>query len=222
MDYLGVKFAMRRLTKADFSSLLLKVHALTISWGTRHLSLAGRITMINSVLLPLSVYAITHTLVPRGVLAEVERICRRFLWDKDMTHKSLHYAAWGDITKPRRLGGLGFHASHNWIGPLRARIAWDFLHKPQNLFQRCMRHTYGAWPWQQDRKRGDSCGWRIICDGANSLSNNVCWKVCNGVNIDIVNHIWILDSAISLWPTFCNIERIEGCSVNEFITSDNC
>ncbi|PKU71745.1 Putative ribonuclease H protein [Dendrobium catenatum] len=222
MDYLGVKFLMRRLTKADFNSLIHKVNTLTISWGTRHLSLAGRITMINSVLIPLSTYTVTHTLMPRGVLAEVERLCRRFLWDKDMEHKSMHYAAWGDITRPRRYGGLGFHASHKWVGPLRARIAWDFLNKPQNLFQRCMRHTYGAWPWQQNHKRGESGGWRIICNGADSLSSVVRWKVCNGVEIDIVNHIWILDLAISLWPTFCNIERIEGCSVSDFITLDNC
>ncbi|XP_020673554.2 uncharacterized protein LOC110093109 [Dendrobium catenatum] len=221
MDYLGVKFAMQRLTKADFSSLLQNLHAFTLSWGTRHLSLAGRITMINSVIIPLSFYAISHTLVPRGVLAKVERICRRFLWDKDSAHRSLHYAAWSDITRLRRLGGLGFHASHDWVGPLRARIAWDFLHKTQNLFQRCMRHAYEDWPWQQERKRSDSCGWRIICDGANSLSKNVRWKVCNGVDIDTVTHIWILDLAIAVWPTFCDIARIDGWSVSEFISPEN-
>ncbi|KAI0529211.1 hypothetical protein KFK09_001758 [Dendrobium nobile] len=35
MDYLGVKLAMRRLTKADFGPLLLKLHNYTLSWGTR-------------------------------------------------------------------------------------------------------------------------------------------------------------------------------------------
>ncbi|PKU60940.1 Putative ribonuclease H protein [Dendrobium catenatum] len=133
MDYLGIKFALRRLTRADFSPLLQKIQSHIVAWGTRQLSLAGRITMINSVLLPLLVLAMTHMLVPRGVLADAERLCRSFLWDKDQNHKSLHYAAWGSLTRPRHLGGHGFHAINSWTGPLRARIAWDFIKKPQNF-----------------------------------------------------------------------------------------
>ncbi|XP_020686372.1 uncharacterized protein LOC110102382 [Dendrobium catenatum] len=113
MEYLGLKLVMRRLTKADFGPLLQRLHRHTLAWGMQHLLLAGRITLINSVLLPLSVFAVTHTLVPRGVLAKVERICSRFLWDRDSKHKSLHYAAWGSLTRLRHLGGLGFHASRN-------------------------------------------------------------------------------------------------------------
>ncbi|XP_020681936.2 uncharacterized protein LOC110099192, partial [Dendrobium catenatum] len=65
LEYLGIRFALRRLRKADFSSLLQKIRSFTLAWGIRHLSLAGRITMINSVLLPLTVYAISHIMVPK-------------------------------------------------------------------------------------------------------------------------------------------------------------
>ncbi|XP_020681628.2 uncharacterized protein LOC110098987 [Dendrobium catenatum] len=169
MDYHGIKFVMRRrLTKADFSPLLQKIQSHILAWGTRQLSL--------------------------GVLAEAERLCRSFLWDKDQNHKSLHYASWGSLTRSRRQGGLGFHARSSWTGPLSVRIAWDFVNKPHNLFQRCMRHKYGAWPWMMEHKRGESNGWRIICSGAKSL-----------------------DYAICSWPTFCNIELAVGSRVDEFI-----
>ncbi|XP_020688765.1 uncharacterized protein LOC110104129 [Dendrobium catenatum] len=147
MDYLGIKLTLRRLKKADFSPLLQKSSALTLAWGVRHLSLAGRVTMINSVLLPLSVYAVSHMLVPRGVLDEVEKICRGFLWNKDHNNRSLYYSSWEALTKPWRLGGFGFHASGRWTGPLRARLAWNFFNKPLSLLNRCLRHKYEDWPW---------------------------------------------------------------------------
>ncbi|XP_020687616.2 uncharacterized protein LOC110103303 [Dendrobium catenatum] len=220
MDYLGIKLTLRRLKKADFSPLLQKSTALNLAWGVRHLSLAGRVTMVNSVLLPLSVYAVSHMLVPRGVLDEVEKICRGFLWNKDHNKRSLHYASWEALTKPWRLGGFGFHASGRWTGPLRARIAWNFFNKPLSLLNRCLRHKYGDWPWSWGQRHEDSAAWRVICCGANSLANCIRWWVGNGAEIDVINHVWIYDLAIARWPTFCNINVVDGYVVRELFTAD--
>ncbi|KAI0510947.1 hypothetical protein KFK09_011558 [Dendrobium nobile] len=83
--------------------------------------------------------------------------------------------------------------------------------------RRCMRHRYGDWPWMQEHKRGDSIAWKVICNGANSLVKMFAGR-CNGIDIDALNHVWIYDMAIASWPTFCNIESIEGCMVEEFNT----
>ncbi|KAI0529205.1 hypothetical protein KFK09_001752 [Dendrobium nobile] len=111
MDYLGIKLALRRLMKKDFTPLLQQARAKTLSWGFRHLSLEDRVILINVVLLPSSVYLVTHMLVPKSVLNDVERVCRSFLWDLDANHKSIYYIVWRSVAKPRRKGGLGFHAS---------------------------------------------------------------------------------------------------------------
>ncbi|XP_020698061.1 uncharacterized protein LOC110110777, partial [Dendrobium catenatum] len=185
--------------------------------GCRKLSLAGRITICVDSAIDVCNDAHDDS---SGVLADAERPCRSFLWDKDQNCKSVHYAAWGSLTRPRCLGGLSFHASSSWMGPLRARIAWDFINKHQNLFQRCMRHKYGAWPWRVEQRRGESNGWKIICNGAESLVGSLRWKVCNGEDIDMINHVWIQDYAICSWPTFCNIELAEGSRVEEFIMTD--
>ncbi|XP_020694454.1 uncharacterized protein LOC110108237 [Dendrobium catenatum] len=47
MDYLGIRFTLRRPKMADFSHLHQKIHALTLAWGVRHLSFAGWINMVN-------------------------------------------------------------------------------------------------------------------------------------------------------------------------------
>ncbi|XP_020695594.1 uncharacterized protein LOC110109036 [Dendrobium catenatum] len=217
MEYLGIKFALRRLTRKDFAPLLQQARVKTMAWGVRHLSMAGRVTLINSLLIPSYVYLVTHTLVPRGILNEVEKVCRNFLWDADANHKGIHYASWKMVSRPRRMGGLGFHANVNWVGPLR-EIAWEYISKPRCLLHRCMVQKYGKWPWVEAFKRGDSTVWKLICNGAISLGCCVRWKVVNGSNIDILNHIWIWDRAISMWPTFYDIVAVEDLSVAELIT----
>ncbi|XP_028547537.1 uncharacterized protein LOC114578498, partial [Dendrobium catenatum] len=176
LEYLGLKFALRRLTRKDFAPLVQQARAKTLTWGIRHLSLAGRVTLINSVLLHSSVYVVTNSMVPRSILNDIEKICRSFLWDIDENHKSIHYASWDTISKPRRMGGLGFHANSKWVGPLRSRIAWEFISKPQSLFRRCMELKYGNWPWVDEFRRGDSSVLKLICDGANNLSCCVRWR----------------------------------------------
>ncbi|KAI0524524.1 hypothetical protein KFK09_003898 [Dendrobium nobile] len=144
----------------------------------------------------------THTNVPKTVLNDIEKLCRSFLWDRDATHKGLHYVSWEGVSRPRRKGGLGFHASSNWIGPLRSRIAWDFCSKPMELFQRCMRHKYGDKPWDHDFKRGQSISWKIICDGVRCLSSSVRWRIGNGHDIDVLYDVWRWERAFSVWPPF--------------------
>ncbi|XP_020701743.1 uncharacterized protein LOC110113476 [Dendrobium catenatum] len=157
MEYFGIKLAMRRLRKVDFSPLLQKIRSHTLSWG---------------------------------VLTEIEKICRSFLWDRDAEHKSLHYASWRSLARPRRVGGLGFHDSSNWTGPLR------------------------------EHKRGHSAGWKVICSEVESLEGCVRWRICTGSDVDVLNHVWILDIALSRWPTFCNVEMPQDCTVDEFITGE--
>ncbi|XP_020702039.1 uncharacterized protein LOC110113703 [Dendrobium catenatum] len=149
-------------------------------------------------------------------LSLIEKICRSFLWDYDSNHRSIHYMAWKSVARPRRLGGLGFQASEDWIGPLRARIAWD-ISKLIGLFYRFMSVKYGRWPWTTDVKRGDSAVWKLICDGARSLSSCIRWWVCNGRSIDVLNHIWIWDRFIASWPKFCNIEEVENRMVADLM-----
>ncbi|XP_020683391.1 uncharacterized protein LOC110100294 [Dendrobium catenatum] len=216
MEYLGIKFSLKRLIKKDFAPLLQQARSRTVAWGIRHLSMEGRVTLINSVLIPSSTYLVTRTMVPRSTLNEVEKICRSFLWDADANHKGIHYASWENIARTRKKGGLIFHANVNWVGPLRARITWDYISKPTCLLHKCLEKKYGRWPWVEEFKCGDSAVWKLICHGAASCC--IRWKVCNRRNIDILNHVWIWDRSILRWPTFCGISAIEDLNVSELIT----
>ncbi|XP_028549386.1 uncharacterized protein LOC114579332 [Dendrobium catenatum] len=172
LDYLGLKLAMRRLTKVDFALLIQRAREHTLNWGIRHLSMAGRITLINYVLLPSSVFLMTHTIIPKAVLNDMERLCRSFLRDRDSEHKGMHYVAWEKVARPRRNGGLGFHVCARWTGALRARVAWNIIGNPEGLLQRCLKHKYGDELRDLNPPRGHSSNsidraislWPTFCD----------------------------------------------------------
>ncbi|PKU70997.1 Putative ribonuclease H protein [Dendrobium catenatum] len=217
LDYLGLPLVLRKPIASDFSKILKNATDKIHVWGKRHLSLAGRATLIRSALQAVPLYCMTLSGVPRGVLAAIDKIGRQFLWRKDGNSRGMHYVAWDDLCKPVACGGLGFHSSVVWQGPLRARLAWNFLKHPNTLLNRLLIAKYGDNPWVDSTGRNTSVSWRIIQDGASSLRPILRWSVGNGSCIDVFKDVWILDKRLDLWPTFFCRDAEEPCSVSQFL-----
>ncbi|KAL0912500.1 hypothetical protein M5K25_018476 [Dendrobium thyrsiflorum] len=68
-----------------------------------------------------------------------------------------------------------------------------------------------------DAKRNVSASWKIIYHGADCLTDCIRWKVKDGKCINILNQVWVWDKAISDWPTFANVDRLEGMKVSQLM-----
>ncbi|XP_028551144.1 uncharacterized protein LOC114579729, partial [Dendrobium catenatum] len=215
LEYLGLQLAMRRLVAADFAKVVGKVTEKVNVWGKRHLSLAGRSTLIRTALLTTPMYLMTHTVIPKGVRDTIERMARRFLWQKDANKRGLHYVQWKELCRPMSHGGLGFHASSTWQGPLRARLAWDFLRNGNSLLARTVTAKYGRNLWCAKDGRNVSCTWKILQDGALALRPIIYWHVGNGSDISVLHDAWITNRSLANWPTFVDIEAVEDCTVRD-------
>ncbi|KAK8948580.1 hypothetical protein KSP39_PZI006116 [Platanthera zijinensis] len=123
MLYLGVKLAMQKLRATDFSDLLIRIRSKVRAWGNRHLSLAGRATLIVSALLPSAQFQLMHVDVPRSISLFIDKIARFFLWQKDRNTCGMHYVDWHTLFLPTSHGDLGLHILDKWRGPLRSRHA---------------------------------------------------------------------------------------------------
>ncbi|XP_028550862.1 uncharacterized protein LOC114579674, partial [Dendrobium catenatum] len=110
LHYLGIKISLQRMGVADFQDLLSHVTDRLKVWGKKSLTLGGKITLIKTSLLSLPNFAITHYPVPKRVIHEVEKLCRKFIWHKQNGKPGLHYAAWEDICSPTTAGGLGLQS----------------------------------------------------------------------------------------------------------------
>ncbi|PKU81021.1 Putative ribonuclease H protein [Dendrobium catenatum] len=122
MEYLGVKISLRKLTVADFQELLSNVMDRLNAWSKKSLSMGGKLTLIESSLLSMPNFLITHSLVPKRVLHELEKLCRNFIWHKNVGSNGMRYVAWGEICKPKSFGGLGLHSPLLRVGSLRSKL----------------------------------------------------------------------------------------------------
>ncbi|PKA64918.1 Putative ribonuclease H protein [Apostasia shenzhenica] len=161
--YLGIPLITRRPFKADFQHIIDSVRGKISSWGSRSLSLAGRVTLINNILTSIPIFSLSHMFVPGNVLAEIEKLIRRFLWIGNLTSNAAHLVAWEQVTKLKSARGLGIHHLEEWHSILVAKFAFKFLNNENTLCVRCFQTKYGNRQSIFSTKRGDSWAWKLIC-----------------------------------------------------------
>ncbi|KAL2237568.1 UNVERIFIED_CONTAM: hypothetical protein Sindi_0948500 [Sesamum indicum] len=97
MRHLGLPLLSSRLTIADCRPLLLKIDKRIAGWEGMALSYAGRVQIIKSVLMSLSLYWASAFILPKKVTTEIEKRLRAFLW-KGTTTSGYAKVAWCDKT----------------------------------------------------------------------------------------------------------------------------
>lgn len=78
MEYLGLKLLLRRPTFTDFSKTIQKAEHSIHNWGSKVLSMAGRLVLIRATLIATFNYMVSYSIVPKFVLNYIERLCRSF------------------------------------------------------------------------------------------------------------------------------------------------
>ncbi|KAL2224536.1 UNVERIFIED_CONTAM: hypothetical protein Sindi_3021300 [Sesamum indicum] len=107
MRYLGLPLLSSRLTIADSHPLLLKIDKRIAGWEGMAISYAGRVQIIKSILMSLSLYWASAFILPKKVTNVIEKRLRTFLW-KGTTTTGYAKVAWKDLCRPTDEGGLGF------------------------------------------------------------------------------------------------------------------
>lgn len=87
-QYLGVPVMGGRLLKRDCDELINGIMARLSSWSASYLSMAGCLTLINSLLCAMPVYLMTNCAIPVGIFNSIEKLCRSFLWGALLNRRS--------------------------------------------------------------------------------------------------------------------------------------
>ncbi|KAI9097859.1 hypothetical protein K1719_025630 [Acacia pycnantha] len=103
--YLGVPLIHFRVTKETFGHIIQKVKSRLSSWKGKYLTMAGRAVLIKSVISVLPSYQMQSSILPKGVIQEIKKISRSFLWCQDENAKKMHLIAWQKILRSRKVGG---------------------------------------------------------------------------------------------------------------------
>ncbi|KAL0287022.1 UNVERIFIED_CONTAM: hypothetical protein Sangu_2713200, partial [Sesamum angustifolium] len=93
-------------------------------WESIQLSFAGRLQLIKSVLMSLNVYWAMAFILPKGVIREVEKKMRTFLW-KGNSAVGYPKVAWSVVCKPIEEGGQGIRDILALNKALMSRHLWN-------------------------------------------------------------------------------------------------
>lgn len=90
--YLGLPLLTKRMTVNDYLPLMEKIRTRMCNWNGRFLSHAGRLQLINSVIMSLTNFWLSAFRLPKACLKEIEKLCSSFLWSgPELNSKRLKY-----------------------------------------------------------------------------------------------------------------------------------
>ncbi|KAJ9536695.1 LOW QUALITY PROTEIN: hypothetical protein OSB04_un000168, partial [Centaurea solstitialis] len=125
--YLGVPLSPVSLKPADLNPLVSSVRLRIQNWKSKFLSFGGRRQLVISVLQSLQLYWMAVFLIPSGVVHEIEKLLRNFIWAQGDPAGGKCKVAWDLICRPLENGGLGFRRLGLWNRALLTKNLWSIL-----------------------------------------------------------------------------------------------
>lgn len=111
-------------------------------WTSQHLSYAGRLQLIRSVLNTIHNYWASVFLLPSSIWQEIDLKCRTYLWGKKASGKSLALVNWTQVCRDKDHGGLGIRDSRLWNLAALAKQLWNIASKQDSLWIRWVDGIY--------------------------------------------------------------------------------
>uniref|UniRef100_A0A803QKZ2 Reverse transcriptase domain-containing protein n=1 Tax=Cannabis sativa TaxID=3483 RepID=A0A803QKZ2_CANSA len=192
--YLGNPFFFTGRRKDNFQFLKQKIMNRIDGWKAKCLSLAGRTTLVSSVLQSIPTYFMSTTMIPLSTCEELDRIVAKFWWLGANQKKNKYCAlkSWGDLRQPKNCGGLGFRKFHAINFALIAKLFWMVLQKKDKpwINTLCVKYCSTFDAWTVEKHDSDSRVWKNILSTKKLCTEGAGVIIADG-DIDIWTKPWI-------------------------------
>ncbi|CAN1132976.1 Putative ribonuclease H protein At1g65750, partial [Linum perenne] len=105
--YLGVPILHERTTRFTYQEIIDRLDNRLSGWKARSLSLAGRVTLAQSVLTAIPAYAMQTSVLLATTCDAIDKRIRDFVWGSTTDARKIPLIAWNRICLPKDQGGLG-------------------------------------------------------------------------------------------------------------------
>jgi ribonuclease HI len=126
-SYLGVPLFRGKPRKAVLQPIADKILSKFAKWKGKSLSLAGRATLIRSVITGSFVHSFMIYKWPSSLLSLINRKLRNFLWTGSCEETKLVRVAWDRCCRPYSQGGLGLKDLGLLNDSLLRKFTWKFM-----------------------------------------------------------------------------------------------
>ncbi|XP_057456943.1 uncharacterized protein LOC130747902 [Lotus japonicus] len=162
ITYLGASLGGNPRRLSFWEPMIVKLRKKGRSYNSKYISLSGRLTILKAALNSIPVYWMSLFKAPRGVIMEVEKIFRAFLWGKEERGKKMVWIPWNMICKSKAKGGLGLGHLAWKNKALLLKWAWRYGVEVDSLWRR---QIAGKYQWDSRRLM-----LHIVLDEGGSLS----------------------------------------------------
>jgi len=140
--YLGVPVGEKMNKKSAWKPIVDKFNSKLSSWKAKNLTFGGRLTLVKAVLGSLPTFYLSLFAAPVGVLEELERIRRSFMWKSCQEKGGIHWISWDKMTAPKKVGGLGIGSLKAMNLALLAKWWWKLKTEPASLWARVIKTVH--------------------------------------------------------------------------------
>ena len=121
--YLGLPLSLKKLTKGQIQLIIDKIADQLPGWKADLMTRAGRKVQVQFVLTAMLVYLVMAIDFPPWAIKAVDKLRQGFLWRGRKEEKGGHcLVAWGKVSRPLELGGLGI-SDQKYLG-WALRMRW--------------------------------------------------------------------------------------------------
>ncbi|CAN1169819.1 Putative ribonuclease H protein At1g65750 [Linum perenne] len=192
-------------------------------WKGRTLSLAGRVTLAQSVLAAIPVYAMQTSLLLVDTCKEIDKRIRNFVWGSSDEQRKVYLMSWDQICAPKDKGGLGLRQARFLNLAYMIKLAFICFQKPDLLWVRVLQGKYlketteGLVP---AHRSSQSNVWKGICQVWPSMMNGAKAGIRDGkltsfwfsrwLNSDIILADWANEVDTGFNPADRVADFVEG------------
>ncbi|XP_062114107.1 uncharacterized protein LOC133825137 [Humulus lupulus] len=142
LKYLGVPLRPTKWKSADCDVIFKKIQLRLNVWSSRHLSYAGRVQLVHSVLMGIQTYWMSIFMLPQSVVKDIDKFFCQFLWGESASHSKFHFTSWEQVCRPKPFGGLGFREGAIWNKLKLAKYIWAIEAKQDSLWVKWVNCVY--------------------------------------------------------------------------------
>ncbi|XP_074288919.1 uncharacterized protein LOC141614064 [Silene latifolia] len=139
--YLGLPLHTSRLTNEMYYPLLEKLRVKIGHWTNSHLSYAGKLQLINSVIFGMQNFWGASVILPKGIVKKINKIRKDILWGIEDGKRRHVFKSWQTLCLAKAEGGMDIKEVIAWNHALMIKWVWKFLHRPDVIWARWV-HAY--------------------------------------------------------------------------------
>ena len=131
--YLRIPSIHGRVKAGTYQELLDKVNSKIQSWKMRFLSLAGRHTLIQSVISSIPSFQMQSALLRKGLCNTLDMKARNFEWGDTQEQRKTYLVNWNMVTRGKERGGMGIRKMQAMNTSFMAKLGWKILTEKDNF-----------------------------------------------------------------------------------------